>query len=133
MENTEKVFSGEKLLAYIIRSELNPDKTTFVTPPEINLQLGFVVYPAGGQVIRHMHKPIKRNIEGTTELLVIKRGRCVMDIYDDHMTLVESKELKQGDIVLMIAGGHGFRMMEDTILLEIKQGPYTGIDEKERF
>ena len=51
MDLSEKVFSEGKLLAYVIRNELSPDKTTFVTPPEVNLQLGFVVYPAGGQVI----------------------------------------------------------------------------------
>jgi hypothetical protein len=133
MDLSEKVFSEGKLLAYVIRSELSPDKTTFVTPPEVNLQLGFVVYPAGGQVIRHMHRPIERNITGTTEILFIKKGRCTMDIYDDHQNLVTSLDLRQGDTVLMIAGGHGFRMMEDTVLLEIKQGPYTGMEEKVRF
>ncbi len=133
MDLSEKVFSEGKLLAYVIRNELSPDKTTFVTPPEVNLQLGFVVYPAGGQVIRHMHKPIERNITGTTEILFIKKGKCTMDIYDDQRKLVTSLELRQGDTVLMIAGGHGFRMMEDTVLLEIKQGPYTGMEEKVRF
>ena len=133
MELSEKVFSDGKLLAYVIRNELSPDKTSFITPPDINLQLGFVVYPAGGQVLRHLHRPIERHITGTTEILFIKKGRCFMDIFDDQQKLVQSIELKQGDTVLMIAGGHGFRMMEDTILLEIKQGPYTGMDEKVRF
>ncbi|HSE39522.1 MAG TPA: hypothetical protein VLH08_02050 [Acidobacteriota bacterium] len=133
MELSEKVFSDGRLLAYVIRNELSPDKTSFVTPPDINLQLGFVVYPAGGEVLRHLHRPIERHITGTTEILFIKKGRCFMDIFDDQQKLVQSLELKQGDTVLMIAGGHGFRMIEDTILLEIKQGPYTGMDEKVRF
>jgi hypothetical protein len=56
-----------------------------------------------------------------------------MDIYDDDRRLVATRELRKGDIMLMVGGGHGFRMLEDTVLLEVKQGPYTGLDEKERF
>jgi hypothetical protein len=41
--------------------------------------------------------------------------------------------LETGDIILLVAGGHGFRCLEDTVLLEIKQGPYTGLVEKEAF
>ncbi len=66
-------------------------------------------------------------------MLIVKRGRCEIDIYNDARELVATRELRQGDVMLMIAGGHGFRMIEDTILLEVKQGPYTGVDEKERF
>ena len=49
------------------------------------------------------------------------------------VALVATRELLPGDIMLMVGGGHGFRMLEDTVLLEVKQGPYTGLDEKERF
>lgn len=56
-----------------------------------------------------------------------------MDIYNDNRELVATRELGPGDIMLMVGGGHGFRMLVGTVLLEIKQGPYTGVDEKERF
>ncbi|MCI0447026.1 hypothetical protein L0244_23140 [bacterium] len=133
MEFIEEVFSDGKLLAFVIRNELSPNATTFVTPSDLNLQLGFVVYPNGGQVLRHMHLPIERTIYSTTEIVHVKKGRCIMDIYDDQRILVTSVDLKIGDTVLMIGGGHGFRMLEDTVLLEIKQGPYSGIQEKVRF
>ena len=96
-------------------------------------QVGFVVYPAGGEVVRHVHRRLERHIVGTSEVLVIKRGRCEMDVYNDDREPVGTYELKSGDVVIMVAGGHGFRMTEDTVLLEVKQGPYTGEDEKERF
>jgi uncharacterized protein YjlB len=110
-----------------------PDKTTFVTPPEFKQQVGFVVYPAGGEIHRHDHVPLERRLIGTSEVLVVQRGRCEVDIYDDERQLVTTRELRRGDIMLMVGGGHGFRMLEDTVFLEIKQGPYTGVDEKERF
>ena len=133
MEHVEHITWKGKPLAFIIHVEMNLEKTTFLTPPEFNLQVGFVVYPATGEIARHLHRPLERRILGTTEVLVVKKGRCKIDIYNDDRELVATRELRAGDILLMVGGGHGFRMLEDTVLLEIKQGPYTGLDEKERF
>jgi quercetin dioxygenase-like cupin family protein len=120
-------------LAYVVRAAEDPRETTFVTPDEANLQVGFVVYPAGGEIARHSHRPIERTILGTSEVLVVRMGRCELDIYDEAQTLVTTRELREGDVMVMVGGGHGFRLTEDTVLLEVKQGPYTGPDEKERF
>jgi mannose-6-phosphate isomerase-like protein (cupin superfamily) len=133
MEHVEQIVCGEKPLAYIIRAEMSPAKTTFVTPPEFKQQVGFIVYPAGGEIQRHDHRLVERHLLGTAEVLVVQRGRCEIDIYNDNRELVATRELSTGDIMLMVGGGHGFRMLEDTVFLEIKQGPYTGEDEKERF
>jgi len=133
MEQVEKIVSNGKPLAYIIRGELEPTETTFFTPPEFKQQVGYIVYPAGGEIQRHLHRPLERNLVGTSEVLIVRRGRCQIDIYNDCRELVASRELRSGDITLMVGGGHGFRMQEDTVFLEVKQGPYTRIDEKERF
>jgi hypothetical protein len=131
--HVEHIVSNGQALAYIIRAEINPKKTTFLTPPEFKQQVGFVVYPAGGEVKRHVHRALERHLVGTSEVLIVRAGRCDIDVYDDERKLVASRELRRGDIMLMVGGGHGFRMHEDTVLLEVKQGPYTGIDEKEHF
>ena len=133
MELVENITWQGVPLAYIIRSQLNPAQTTFVTPPQFKQQVGFVVYSAGGEIQRHVHRPLERHLVGTSEVLIVRRGRCEIDIYNNERELVATRELCQGDIMLMVDGGHGFRMIEDTVFLEVKQGPYTGIDEKERF
>lgn len=133
MECIERISWDGQPLAYIIRTEMNPEKTTFLTPPEFNLQVGFVVYPAVGEITRHVHRPLERHIVGTSEVLVVKKGLCQIDIYNDDRELVATGELRAGDTMLMVGGGHGFRMLEDTVFLEIKQGPYSGLDEKVRF
>lgn len=120
-------------LCYIIRASYPLERTTFLTPPEFKQQVGFVVYPAGGEIKRHVHKPLERHLVGTSEVLVVRQGRCLIDIYNDERELVATRELSTGDVMLMVGGGHGFRMLEDTVFLEIKQGPYTGLDEKEHF
>jgi uncharacterized protein with PhoU and TrkA domain len=129
----EKIMCGDVPLAYIIRGDLMPSRTTFVTPPQFKQQVGFVVYPAGGEIQRHVHRPLSRHLIGTSEVLIVRRGRCEIDIYNDDRELVATRELREGDVMLMVGGGHGFHMLEDTVFLEVKQGPYTGQDEKERF
>jgi hypothetical protein len=133
MELVENITWHGVPLAYIIRSTLNPPQTTFLTPPEFKQQVGFVVYSAGGEIQRHVHRPLERHLVGTSEVLIVRRGRCEIDIYNNGRELVATRELREGDVMLMVDGGHGFRMLEDTVFLEVKQGPYTGLEEKERF
>lgn len=132
-ELVERITSGDTCLAYVIRSRYAPTETTFLTPPEYKQQVGYIVYPAGGKIRRHVHRSLKRELTGTSEVLVVRQGRCEIDIYDDDRKLVCTRELQKGDVVLMVSGGHGFRMLEPTVFLEIKQGPYIGTDEKECF
>ena len=119
-----------KLLAIVIPNQHAPPQTEFITDDELNLQAGYIVYAKGDQVKRHAHHPVERTIKGTTEVLLVKSGRCIADIYDDQQQLVTSCELSERDIIMLIAGGHGFRMLEDCALFEIKQGPYAGPNEK---
>jgi hypothetical protein len=133
MEFVEKITWLGRPLAYIIKRELTPSATSFLTPADFTQQVGFVVYPAGGEVKPHLHLALERNIKGTSEVLLVKKGWCEVDIYSDTKQTVATRELREGDILLLVEGGHGFRMLEDTVFVEIKQGPYTGLDEKERF
>lgn len=125
--------STGRLLATVVRADFHPDTTTFVTSDDLPMQVGFVVYAAGGEIQRHTHRPIERSLVGTSETLVVREGRCTVEIYDVDRALVATVELGRGDLVSFVAGGHGFRMSEDTVLLEVKQGPYTGQEEKEQF
>lgn len=133
MEHVEPIVWKGRALAYVVRAELSPERTTFTTPEEFNLQIGYVVYPAGGTIPPHIHLPLTRHIVGTSEVLIVKTGRCLVDFFSEEKEPVATRELRAGDIMLLVAGGHGFRMLEDTVLLEVKQGPYTGLEEKQRF
>lgn len=132
-QHVEHILWHGQPLAFIIRAEMRPQETMFLTPPEFKQQVGFVVYPAGSEIQRHVHRALERHLVGTSEVLIVQRGCCDIDIYNNERELVATRELRHGDIMLMVDGGHGFRMIEDTVLLEVKQGPYTGIEEKERF
>jgi hypothetical protein len=121
------------VLAYLVQGGVPPTQTTFLTPHDCGLQVGHVVYPAGSEIARHVHLPIERHLVGSNEVLLLQQGRCEVDVYTDERRMVTTREMHVGDILIAVAGGHGFRVLEDTVLLEIKQGPYPGGAEKERF
>ncbi len=129
----ETITHQTQVLCLIIRRDYLPERTTFLTSPEYKQQLGYIVYPAGGEIARHVHRPLERYIVGTSETVLVRKGHCLIDIYNDVRELVTTCELSEGDVMIMVSGGHGYRMVEDTILMEIKTGPYTGVDEKELF
>jgi hypothetical protein len=133
MSAIESISQGQTAIAYVVRADATGATTSFFTGDDATFQAGFVVYPAGGSVVPHIHLPVVRTIVGTSELLLVRRGRCIVDIYGDDQTLLASRQLETGDLVISVGGGHGFRMLEDTVLFEVKQGPYGGAAEKERF
>lgn len=125
--------SAGDVLAVLVRAELMPDSTSFITPNSYSLQMGMIVYGKDKTITPHMHLPVVRQVEGTNEVVQVRRGSCQIDIFDTKAALVCQRELKQGDLILLRAGGHGFRMLEDTVLFEVKQGPYFDGKDKERF
>lgn len=120
-----------KLIAIINNS--TPDKTTFITDNDCTQQVGYITHKKDTIIPRHYHKQIIRSVIGMTEVLYIIDGKCLVDVYDNTQSLIESIELKTGDLAVFTSGGHGFRMIEDTKMLEIKHGPYIGLDERIRF
>src|SRR5262249_53506875 len=104
----EKIFWKEQCLAYVIKASFLPPRTPFVPPPEYKEQVGYIVSPAGGEVPRHVHRPLERHLVGTSEVLIVRQGCCEVDIYNDDRQLVATRELREGDIMLMVGGGHGF-------------------------
>jgi mannose-6-phosphate isomerase-like protein (cupin superfamily) len=121
------------LTSIIIRRDYQPTETTFITNPNLAQQVGFVVYPPGGVIKRHIHKNVDRQNISSSDALIVREGRLEIDIYDRNKVLLATRELQAGDFVLMVSGGHGFRILETTVLLEIKLGPYAGASDKELF
>lgn len=133
MEPIEIIRDGDEPLAYFVRAGWMPAKTQFLTPDHFGQQMGMIVYGAGQEIQPHLHLPVVREVHGTTEVILVRKGSCDIDIYDKQKNKLVTREMGAGDIVLLLAGGHGFRMREDTVLFEVKQGPYVGMADKERF
>jgi hypothetical protein len=129
----ETIVHGEVTLAFILRAEYHAEGIQFFTPDDFSQQLGYMNRPKDYEIPPHVHNPVAREVQFTKEVLVIRSGKLRVDFYDDDQNYLESRILNQGDIVLLAFGGHGFVMLEDSEIVEIKQGPYAGDDDKTRF
>jgi len=129
----EEVAHDGRTLAILIRAGHDRDGIEFLTPPAFSQQLAYMRRPPGYVIDPHVHNRVTREIEYTHEVLFIRRGRLRVDFYSDARQYVESRVLVTGDVILLAGGGHGFEMLEETEIIEVKQGPYEGEKDKTRF
>lgn len=129
----ETIKNGETTIAIIVSNNFDKEGIEFVTPNEFSQQLAYMHHPCGHSIIPHFHNKVSRTVHYTQEVLLIKKGKMRVNFYDDECKYLENRILSTGDIILLSAGGHGFEMLEETILIEIKQGPYVGEADKSRF
>jgi hypothetical protein len=114
-------------LAIIIKSDFSPGVTTFFSEPKYSQQIGIIKYPKDGKIKPHYHNELAREVTYTQEVLVVRQGSVRVDLFDKMLNFVKSVILLQNDVIFLVSGGHGFEMMDDCELLEIKQGPYSGV------
>ena len=117
----------------IISDNFSKPGVHFFTDEDLTQQLAYIHHPIGKVIEPHIHNPVKREIHSTQEVLFIKKGQLRVDFYTVKQEYVESRVLKTGDVIILIGGGHGFEVLEDLEMFEVKQGPYAGDLDKTRF
>lgn len=133
MGQVEEIKKKDKLLAMIIRNDYTCKGVDFITPDEYSQQVAYMHHPAGKVIDAHVHNLVHRNVVLTQEVLFVKKGTLRVDFYDDYEDYLESRDLHTGDIILLVSGGHGFQVLEEVEMVEVKQGPYAGEHDKKRF
>ena len=129
----EKLIFLNQLYAIVVRNSFKKEGITFFTKDESSQQLAYMKHPKGKVIEPHFHNSIKRIIYDTQEVLYIKKGTLKVDFYDNNKNVLGSEFLNKGDLIMLIQGGHGFSVVEDLEMIEIKQGPYLGDNDKVRF
>ena len=125
---------GEKLLAIIVKNEYKKEEGVhFFTPGKYSQQIAYMHHKKGKIIKPHIHNIIVREVKYTQEVLIIKSGVLQVDFYTDSRKYIESYILKSGDIIILISGGHGFKVLEELEMFEVKQGPYMEGNDKIRF
>ena len=127
-----EIKNDNKTLAIIISKDFSKEGIHFFTPDSFSQQLAYMNYSKGKEIQPHDHNPVKRNVHYTLEVLFIKKGKLRVDFYDNKK-YIESSILVAGDIILLVGGGHGFEVLENLEMFEVKQGPYAGEDDKKYF
>lgn len=129
----ERIECKGRLFAMIVPASYRDNGIQFFTPDDFSQQLAYMRRPTGYLIEPHSHNPVPREVVYTQEVLFIRSGRLRVDFYDDEQNWIESRELGPGDVILLAAGGHGFEVLEEAEIIEVKQGPYAGDLDKTRF
>jgi hypothetical protein len=131
----ETIRDEGEIIAIIVHREheLDPDMIEFISPLHFSLQLGLMNRSAGYRVIPHAHNPVERNTIGTQEVLFITKGSIEVDFYSFRRQYLESRTLRAGDVILLSGAGHGITMLENSSIIEVKNGPFVEGMDKERF
>ena len=130
----ENIKYKKEVLALIVRKK-QPRKpgVNFFTPDEYNQQFSTIIHKKGYTIKPHTHNKIERKINTTSEVIIIEEGKLRIDFYTDSKKYLFSKYLFKGDIILLINGAHGFKILKNTRMIEVKQGPYNPKTDKEKF
>jgi hypothetical protein len=129
----ERIEEGNKTLAIVVRNEDWEHGLSFVSSSEDYLQVGTWWYSKGQKLLPHIHLNAPREILSTQEMVLIKEGCIRADIYNEEGLYLKSVELKKGDFIVLLKGGHGYEILEeDTKVLEVKNGPYVGVEKNRK-
>lgn len=130
----EKIERNGKVFALILRADYEPQGVNFITSEDNPLQLGILKHRQGFKIKPHIHKSCSQTINEVQEVLHIEYGKAEAEFYESDGKKIASTILNSGDTILLLSGGHGFDILEDSKIIEIKQGPYRGVEEdKERI
>lgn len=133
LEMFEQVTIQGDVVAIIVRKDFEKDGIHFFTPNDYSQQLAYMSHPTGKEIQPHLHKKLQREVHYTQETLFIRKGMLQVDFYSDDQQYLESRVLEGGDVILLIKGGHGFKVLENLEMFEVKQGPYAGDEDKIKF
>lgn len=133
MEPVERIVVDGEVVALIVRAAYDRAGVSFFTPGDWSQQLAYMHHPAGRIIEPHVHNHLRREVFETNEVLVLRRGRLRVDFYGDARDYRTSRVLEGGDVILLVRGGHGFEVLEEVEMVEVKQGPYAGDADKTRF
>lgn len=129
----EFVRNLDQTIGIILRSNFRAEGIHFFTPDVFSQQLAYMNRPQGYVIPPHVHNPVQRDVLWTQEVLFIKSGKVRIDFFTEGRHYLESRVVQKGDVILLAAGGHGFEMLEPSEMIEVKQGPYCGDQDKSKF
>jgi len=130
----EKIYNQKKLYALIVRNNYKKKKgVSFFTDKSATQQFGYMNHKKNHLIFPHRHNKRQSKILLTTEVVIILEGILRVDFYSDNEKYLFSKKLYKNDLIMLSYGGHGFKVLKDVKMIEVKQGPYSLSMDKIKF
>ena len=133
MNNIEIISHKKQTYAIVIRknNQFKKKGVNFFTKNSDLIQVGFIKHKKKHLINSHIHIKNRRIINYCTEVLIIKKGKLRVIFYNKRGERINKhKILNTDDVIILFKGGHGFDILEDCKIIEIKQGPYNKKSDK---
>jgi hypothetical protein len=128
VEQRDIIKDGVILARHIVPGDFRQG-LAFYSHDEEFLQVGTWRYNCGQQLRAHSHNIVPREVNRTNEVVVVLQGAMAARIFDEQREFVETVTVREGELLLLMNGGHDYTILEDnTRILEIKNGPFLGRD-----
>ena len=122
----EEINYLNKRYAIVIDTSLSPEGLSFITEDEDYIQAGVWNYAKGTELPAHYHNYFERKSRRTSETVYVVRGEIECTIFTEEGDLIWKETLKKGQLIIQLQGAHSYRILEDAIVVETKNGPYFG-------
>ena len=130
----KEIIYKKKLYALVVRKSYRKKKgISFFTKNDSNQQIGYMKHSKNYVIKPHLHIKRLTKIFLTSEVIILKKGKLRVDFYDEKRKYLFSIYINKDEIIMLVHGGHGFKVMKDVEMLEIKQGPYVLSKDKIKF
>ena len=129
--STEIIKHNDKILAILAKTAQINDNLKFISPEEFPLQVG--IHNKGEKVLigAHEHFPfININKLDCQEIFYLQKGKLEIGLYYGEKKVC-TRTMEPGDIIILNSG-HDIKFLEDSKMIEIKQGPYRGRENEKR-
>ena len=121
------------LLGLYVSNDSFKEGKKFLTSNESEFQVGVFKLDQGEEIISHTHQDQNRHILKTSEAITVISGKIKVNFFDLNQKYLRSIEVSSGESIILVGGGHGIEIIEDSKFIEIKQGPYKEDTDKVRF
>ena len=129
-----KIIHKKKLYALIVDNKYKQKKgITFFSSDDLPQQFGYMNQKKNHIILPHIHNKRSTKIMITTEIIIILKGILRVDFYDQIQKYMFSKILKKGQIIFLMHGAHGFKVLKNVQMIEVKQGPFNKNIDKIKF
>ena len=90
------------------------------------IQLGTWNYEKNFSTVPHYHLEHDKPSNLTQEVVLVHKGSVKCRLFTKEGNYVDEVDINEGELIVQIYGVHEYIMNEDSIVLEIKNGPYYG-------
>lgn len=131
----EIVKDGKILARHITPEDIKPGLLSFSNDDEFIQVVSWGHYEKGKYLQDHWHNEFEREAKRTYEVVYVVKGAIEARIFDLDLVPVEVLRVSQGEMLILLESAHGYTILEeDTTVLEIKNGPFMGVEkDKTKF